>query len=63
MRIDEFEGAPDFYQRERIKVKTHKGEKIAFVYIRKDADIPKDQKPLKVWENNSEYKIQKFNHF
>ena len=61
--IDEFEGAPDFYQRERIKVKTHKGEKIAFVYIRKDVDIPKDQKPLKVWENNSEYKIQKFNHF
>ena len=44
-------------------MKTHKGEKVAFVYIRKDADIPKEQEPLKIWENNSEYKIQKFNHF
>jgi gamma-glutamylcyclotransferase (GGCT)/AIG2-like uncharacterized protein YtfP len=61
--IDEFEGVPDLYQRERIKVKTHKGEMIAFVYIRKDAKIPIEQKPLKVWENNSEYKVKKFDHF
>ncbi len=61
--IDEFEGAPNYYQREKIKVKTHKGVKFAYVYIRADADIPKDQKPLKVWQNNTEYKVEKFNSF
>lgn len=61
--IDEFEGSPDYYQREKIKVKTHKGVKFAYAYIRVDADIPKDQKPLKVWQNNTEYKVNKFNSF
>lgn len=61
--IDEFEGSPDYYQREKIKVKTHKGVKFAYAYIRVDADIPKDQKPLKVWQNNTEYKVHKFNSF
>lgn len=61
--IDEFEGSPDYYQREKIKVKTHKGVKLAYAYIRADADIPKDQKPLKVWQNNTEYKVEKFNSF
>ena len=61
--IDEFEGAPDYYQRQRIKVKTHHGVNLAYVYIRKDANVPKNQKPLKVWQNNAEYKLQKLNSF
>jgi len=61
--IDEFEGAPDYYQRQRIKVKTHHGVNLAYVYIRKDANVPKNQKPLKVWQNNAEYKVQKLNSF
>ena len=61
--IDEFEGAPDYYQRKKIKVKTHHGVNIAYAYIRIDADIPEDQKPLKVWQNNADYKVQKLNSF
>jgi|GEM_PF-1061598 len=62
-KIDEFEGAPDYYQREKIRVKTHKGEKMAFVYIRNDINVPQDQEPLKVWQNNTDYKMNKFNNF
>lgn len=61
--IDQFEGAPDYYQREKIRVKTHRGEKIAFVYIRKDATVPEGQEPLKVWQNDVVSKIEKFNNF
>jgi len=61
--IDEFEGAPDYYQRKKIKVKTHHGVNIAYAYIRIDADMPEDQKPLKVWQNNADYKVQKLNSF
>lgn len=61
--IDEFEGAPDYYQRKKIKVKTHHGVNLAYAYIRIDADMPKDQKPLKVWQNNADYKVQKLNSF
>jgi len=61
--IDEFEGAPDYYQRQRIKVKTHHGINLAYVYIRKDTDIPEGQKSLKVWQNNADYKVQKLNSF
>ena len=61
--IDEFEGAPDYYQRQRIKVKTHHGINLAYVYIRKDTDVPDGQKSLKIWQNNADYKVQKLNSF
>lgn len=61
--IDEFEGAPDYYQRKKIKVKTHHGVNIAYAYIRIDADMPEDQQPLKVWQNNADYKVKKLNSF
>jgi len=61
--IDEFEGAPDYYQRKKIKVKTHHGVNVAYAYIRIDAGMPEDQKPLKVWQNNADYKVQKLNSF
>ena len=62
-KIDEFEGAPEYYQRKKIKVKTHKGVNLAFVYIREDEEIPKEQEPLKVWENNTDYKVHKLDSF
>ena len=62
-KIDEFEGAPEYYQRKKIKVKTHKGVNLAFVYIRENEEIPKKQESLKIWENNTDYKVQKLDNF
>ncbi len=62
-KIDEFEGAPDYYKREKIEVKSHHGVKRAFVYIRADTKIPSDQQALNEWTNNSEHKVgQLHNH-
>ena len=58
-KIDEFEGVPDYYERKRIEVKSHHGVKRAFVYMRPDAVLPTDQKPLQEWTNNIDYKIEK----
>ena len=33
-RLDRFEGYPDYYERKKILVKTHRGTVRAFVYIR-----------------------------
>jgi len=62
-KIDEFEGAPEYYKRKKIKVKTHKGVNLAFVYLREDEEIPKEQEPLKIWENNTDYKVHKLDSF
>lgn len=62
-KIDEFEGAPDYYQRKKIKVKSHHGIKYAYTYLRENIKTPMNQKPLKVWENNTDYKVQKLNDF
>ena len=58
-KIDEFEGAPDYYVRKRIEVKSHHGVQRAFVYIREDSDVPTNQHALKEWTNNVDYKIGK----
>jgi len=62
-QIDEFEGAPEYYQRKKIKVKTHKGVNLAFVYIREDEETPHEQEALKIWENNTDYKVKKLDSF
>ena len=54
-RIDKFEGAPEYYQREKIEVKSHHGVNRAFVYIQSDVKVPVNQEPLKEWSNNSSY--------
>ena len=61
--IDEFEGAPEYYQRKRIKVKTHKGVNLAFAYLRENEEVRKEKTPLKVWENNTDYKVHKLDTF
>jgi len=62
-KIDEFEGAPEYYQRRRIKVKTHQGVHFAYIYIRENEEAPLDQKPLKEWKNDVEYKVKKLDAF
>lgn len=62
-RIDEFEGAPDYYQREKIEIKSHHGLQRAFVYIQSNVEAPLDQKPLTEWNNASEYKVEKLNYY
>lgn len=62
-KIDEFEGAPEYYQRKKIKVKTHRGVDLAFVYIRENEEKPQEQEPLKIWENNTDYKVNKLDSF
>jgi len=61
-KIDEFEGAPDYYKREKIEVKSHHGVKRAFVYIQPNATIPADQKALNEWTNNSDYKVERLHN-
>jgi len=62
-QIDEFEGAPDYYQRKKIKVKAHHGVQFAYAYIREGIETPEDQIPLKVWENNTESKVEQLKNF
>jgi gamma-glutamylcyclotransferase (GGCT)/AIG2-like uncharacterized protein YtfP len=62
-QIDEFEGAPDYYQRKKIKVKTHHGVQFAYAYIREGVETPEDQTPLKSWENNTDYKVEQLKSF
>jgi len=61
--IDEFEGAPDYYQRKKIKIKTHRGVSFAYAYMQENKKIPEKQKSLKVWEDNTDYKIEKLHNF
>jgi gamma-glutamylcyclotransferase (GGCT)/AIG2-like uncharacterized protein YtfP len=61
--IDEFEGAPDYYQREKIEVKSHHGVNRAFVYIQSNTKVPDNQEPLKEWSNNSNYKVAKLHSY
>lgn len=62
-QLDAFEGAPDYYKRKKIKVKTHHGIHFAYAYIREDVDISDHQTPLKVWENNTDYKVERLKSF
>jgi len=58
-KIDEFEGAPDYYTRKKIEVKSHHGVKRAFVYIRQEVEVSDKQEPLKEWTHNIDYKVEK----
>lgn len=62
-KLDRFEGVPEYYQRKKILVKTHRGIQRAFVYIQMHTAIPDDQKPLREWTENTEYKIQQLDNY
>ena len=48
-RLDEFEGAPEYYDRQKILVTIDDSIQSAFVYIQPHSNAPKDQEPLNEW--------------
>ena len=57
-KLDRFEGYPEYYQRKKILVKTHRGTVRAFVYIRSLEDMPQGQKSLREWREDTTYKVK-----
>ena len=62
-KIDEFEGAPEYYERKKIEVKSHHGVQRAFVYIQQGAEAPTDQEPLNDWKDNTAYKVKRLDDY
>jgi len=62
-KLDQFEGAPEYYERKKILVKSHRGTQRAFVYIQPHATIPQDQKPLREWKADTNYKIKQLDKY
>ena len=62
-RLDQFEGSPEYYERKKILVKSHHGTQRAYVYIQPHASVPHDQKPLREWKNDSDYKMRKLDQY
>ncbi len=62
-KLDLFEGAPEYYERKKILVKSHRGTQRAFVYIQPHATIPQDQKPLREWKADTNYKIKQLDKY
>ena len=57
-KLDLFEGAPEYYERKKILVKSHHGTQRAFVYIQPHSSVPEDQIPLREWKADTNYKIR-----
>jgi len=62
-KLDQFEGAPEYYERKKILVKSHCGTHRAFVYIQPHTAIPEDQEPLREWKADSNYKIKQLDQY
>jgi len=62
-KLDQFEGAPEYYERKKILVKSHRGTHRAFVYIQPHTAIPEDQEPLREWKADSNYKIKQLDQY
>jgi len=62
-KLDQFEGAPEYYERKKILVKSHHGTQRAYVYIQPHTSVPHDQKPLREWKNDSDYKMRKLDQY
>ena len=60
-KIDSFEGTPDYYKREKIKVKIKKKKiKLAETYFFTNNIIPKDQEPIEEWTKDNNYFLKVF---
>jgi len=62
-KLDQFEGAPEYYERKKILVKSHRGTHRAFVYIQPHTAVPQDQKPLREWKADTDYKIKQLDKY
>lgn len=61
-KLDEFEGAPDLYKREKIKVKNKHNQTFdAYAYIRDKVSVKtKGKKPIRIWEDNTDQKVSEY---
>lgn len=62
-KLDRFEGYPEYYERKKILVKTHRGTVRAFVYIQPHTAIPQGQKPLREWKADTDYKVKQLEDY
>lgn len=62
-KLDKFEGYPEYYERKKILVKTHRGMVRAFVYIQSHTAIPQGQKPLREWKSDTDYKVKQLEDY
>jgi gamma-glutamylcyclotransferase (GGCT)/AIG2-like uncharacterized protein YtfP len=62
-KLDLFEGAPEYYERKKILVKSHHGTQRAFVYIQSHSSVPKEQTPLREWKADTDYKIRQLDNY
>jgi len=62
-KIDTFEGAPEYYERKRIEVKSHHGVQRAYVYIQPHTKVPQGQESLKVWTDNTDAKVKRLDSY
>jgi gamma-glutamylcyclotransferase (GGCT)/AIG2-like uncharacterized protein YtfP len=61
--LDYFEGAPEYYERKKILVKSHRGTHRAFVYIQPHTTVPQNQKPLRQWNADTDYKVKQLDNY
>lgn len=61
--LDKFEGYPEYYERKKILVKTHRGTVRAFVYIQPHTAMPQGQKPLREWKADTDYKVKQLEDY
>jgi len=61
-KLDRFEGCPDYYERKKILVKTHRGTTRASVYIQPHAAVPYGQKALREWKADTDCKIKQLEY-
>lgn len=62
-KLDRFEGYPEYYERKKILVKTHRGTVRAFVYIQPHTAMPEGQKPLREWKADTDYKVKQLEDY
>ena len=62
-QIAAFKSATEYYQREKILVKSHHGVQRAYVYFQRFSPIPEGQESLREWKNDIDYKINQFDNY
>lgn len=62
-KLDQFEGVPEYFIRKKIFVKSHKGMISAYVYMQQNVKIQTDSKPLRVWENDIDFKTKRLDNY
>lgn len=59
-KIDEFEDSPNYYQREKIKIKTRSGIKTAYTYFSNSNMKIKNQKSMNEWKHPEKFDFNSY---